>query len=365
MKNRKSRGIIISLLIAVLAAVGLFTYATLTKPQTMTVVATKIDIPAGTRLDAIDKENLVAYPLNVVGQAVGYTMVSTSDYDAMAPAGGVFIKPVKANEFLLLSNIAAPNNPLQTEDPMLAQIDPGLVNQTISFTRTDAPLGVSVGDTVNIILTLNQGDLEEDFYNNLATITKSHDDYINEKEDILDSVVEDNQSNTFPELTEDQLLNMTDEELWEYSVAKAEAESGGTYTNSDGRSAEDIYYEYANIVYAFAFTQPPYSRTLIRGAEVTGVICDYATNPDGSYSTCIPTLVSVLVPEEYSEDIEMADNAGSLAMTINSRTATFDSYEPITDGATKSEFLREFIDVMQLFDFDNFFNTTPNTNIAE
>lgn len=353
--NKKA--VIIGLLVFLLGTGINIAFGLMVSDSPVQIVAAGVDFPAGTKLSEIDPSVLVSVSVALDYDIVMTNYLTMAQFEALANDGGVLISDVRQTELLRLANVASPNNPLGITDPGLNMIEEGVVSMTIDFSGLDAPMGLSVGDTVNFILAVGNNGVDNDFIQAIPSIQNAEQKYQEEK-DIANQTVSDQAINQFG-LSEEELAAMTDEELWEYAQLLSTTQE--TPDNEVAlQNAKQMLEYYLNVVYMNGYAIGPLAKTIVRGARVTSVICEDLTNSAMNSSTgivssvCVPEMASFLIPEEYSEDVAMAAEAGQLVTTVNSPLTSFDSHEAVTDGAIFAEFIKEFYQGQEIFDFDSF-----------
>ena len=359
----KSDKIVIAAGILLLAVTffGILAYGRLMNPDPVYILTAKSDINQGTSLVSLSQDDFNIVDISSNAAMVG-TFVTPSEFAKMQSAGGQFINLVSKNEPVKYTDIMSSANPLASRIVSLGQDDPGKVVMTINVSGY-APVGIREGDYIDIVGTVSNYDTADAYGNSLANILTDArkkalaetdanklsenitsadfgfadsvsfgSDYYNAVSGFGTAPAETNVfSVTTPSITDeimekaDLLQEKTDELASMLNEWKEFVDLWGTADPVKLSEMLEAGYYLA-----------PISKVLVNGAKVINV-----NRTEDSYSAGVDSL-DVLVPRDAIEWIAMAEEGGTLRVTILSSNANPNGSGP-TEGASMQDFVESFV----------------------
>lgn len=289
--------LVMGAVIAVIAVVIYFGIGVWLMPPPTVVIATRVEIPAGTRINDLPNEIFASVSLRGDRKLIG-SFVSESDLVLIRQADGVVIQTISQFEPLRKSVIVSSANEAASRIPALKLDDPSLA--IITIPASNAPDGIREGDKVDLILAID--DL-------MAPAAYGG----------LDNVAD-------------------------YDFSELVDPNTGLYI-SDLEATQNADAPPTPIPTSTPAYRAPLAKVIVHAGEVSHVVRERtisATSSDGGSQIVLGEILAleIIVPIESIEWISMAVEAGSLQVALLS--PLIDDISGPTIGASLTDFLDAF-----------------------
>ena len=153
-----NRGLlIIGIILMLIGFTASFLINSVVTPQADTMIAARIDIPAGSMVNDLPSDAFVSIPVNFPNtdaRQIMNAILRPQELAAIRSVNGVFIKDVYTFEPVLLSSIVSSENPAAVRIVQLALDDPNMIIITIPA-NDNVPEGIRPGDRVDLAVAVN------------------------------------------------------------------------------------------------------------------------------------------------------------------------------------------------------------------